>query len=278
MRVPSATFPAMNVIIERLRLPGLFALFLMWSFPLLAEDTFYRDDLEEVFRTHTTDGTFVLYDVSKDTLTVVGATRAGTRFIPASTFKVANSLIALDLGVVTDEDEVVPYGGKPQPFKAWEKDMSLREAIRVSNVPVFQEVARRVGLGQYQRYLEVLAYGNQQTGTDVEHFWLKGPLEISALEQVRFLASLAQETLPISSKSQKAVRDILRTDHSGQSTLYAKSGWTNTPSPDLGWYVGWVERSDELYVFALNIDIHSRSDAKLRKQLAFEFLSAFGIF
>ena len=52
-----------------------------------------------------------------------------------------------------DEGEVIPYGGKPQPFKALEKDMSMREAIAASAVPTYQEIARRVGL---ERYREVL--------------------------------------------------------------------------------------------------------------------------
>ena len=43
-------------------------------------------------------------------------------------------------------DEVLPYGGKPQPRKEWERDMGLREAIKMSNVPIYQELARRIGI------------------------------------------------------------------------------------------------------------------------------------
>src|SRR5262245_38344684 len=81
-------------------------------------------------------GTFVLYDVQADTLTGHDRTRAETRYLPASTFKIANSLIGLSSGAVSSVDEVLPYGGKPQPVEAWQHDMGLREAIRISNVPI----------------------------------------------------------------------------------------------------------------------------------------------
>jgi beta-lactamase class D len=62
--------------------------------------------------------------------------RAERRMRPASTFKIVNSLIALETGAVKDENEIIPYGGKPQPIKAWEHDMSMRDAIRISNVAI----------------------------------------------------------------------------------------------------------------------------------------------
>src|SRR5262245_49877223 len=86
-----------------------------------------RTDLEAVFAENSVAGTFVLYDVGADHLTLVNGGRAKTRFVPASTFKIANTIIALETGVVKDENEIIPYGGRPQPFKHWEKDMSMRE-------------------------------------------------------------------------------------------------------------------------------------------------------
>src|SRR5262249_22512975 len=91
-----------------------------------------RADLEAVFAENGVAGTFVLYDVAADHLTLVNASRAERRFVPASTFKVANTIIALETGVIKDENEIIPYGGRPQPFKQWEKDMSMREAIAPS--------------------------------------------------------------------------------------------------------------------------------------------------
>jgi beta-lactamase class D OXA-50 len=133
-------------------------------------------EIEKIFIAAHATGTFALYDVNTDKLIVHNLARAEKRFIPASTFKIANSLIGLSTGAVKSVDEVLPYGGKPQYFKAWELDMNLRHAIKVSNLPVYQELARRIGIGRMREGLKAIPYGNAETGNEVDTFWLKGPL------------------------------------------------------------------------------------------------------
>lgn len=249
-----------------------------WTGAANARDTVVRDDLTAIFDAHGVQGTFALLDVTSDRLVLVGAQRAGQGFIPASTFKIANSLIALESARIVDENEIIPYGGAPQPIEAWEQDMSLRDAFRVSNVPVFQTLARRVGHAEYVDYLARLDFGNGQVGDDVTSFWLSGPLEISAVDYTGFLARLARGDLPISKRSQSIVRDIARLEQRGDATLYGKTGWTIAPDPDIGWFVGWVERNDTLHSFALNIDMKSRDDASKREDIAKALLVALGVF
>src|SRR5262249_600459 len=79
--------------------------------------------LDAVLAKFSAESTFVLLDVNLGELTVSNLARAQRRFVPASTFKIPNTLIGPDAGVVRDIDEIIPYGGKPQPFKAWEHDM-----------------------------------------------------------------------------------------------------------------------------------------------------------
>ena len=160
-------------------------------------------ELERFFKERNVVGTFVLYDVAADTMLVWNEERAKRRFIPASTFKIANSLIGLDVGAVKDVDEVLPYGGKPQRIKEWEHDMGLREAIKISNVPIYQELARRIGLERMREGVRKLGYGNMEIGNVVDRFWLDGPLKISAVEQTEFLARLAGGKLPIDRKQWK---------------------------------------------------------------------------
>jgi beta-lactamase class D len=243
-----------------------------------AADAEERADLKPLFEAEGVVGTFVLHDpVAGRTITVDGK-RAARRYVPASTFKIANSVIALETGVVKDESEAIPYGGKPQPFKAWEKDMSMREAIAASSVPIYQEIARRVGLERYRDWLERLGYGNRTTGTALETFWLDGPLEISAIEQARFVAALAQQKLPASQRSQGIVRDILRLESSGDRTLFGKTGWRFSSTPQLGWWTGWVERGTRPIAFALNIDMASAEDARKRVAIGRAVLSKIEVF
>jgi len=254
------------------------AFFVIFAYPAQAQERTTRDDLKSVFAEFGTAGTFVLYDIGKKRLTLVNEVRAETRKIPASTFKIANSLIALETAVIDDENQLIPYGGMPQPFKSWERDMSMRKAIRVSNVPIYQELARRIGFENYGKRLKRLRYGNAEVGQDIETFWLKGPLKISAIEQARFLASLAKQKLPLSKRSQTVVRDILRLERKGSSVLFGKTGWTVTPNPQLGWFVGWVENERGIFSFALNIDMNSRRDAKKRKALAKVLLKRLAVY
>lgn len=237
-----------------------------------------RADLAAVFDENGIRGCFALYDVAIGRLVTVNGGRAATRMTPASTFKIANSLIALETGAVVSVDEVIPYDGRPQPFKTWEQDMGMRDAIRVSNVPFYQEIARRVGLVRYRDWLARLDYGSREVGPEVTTFWLREPLQISALEQVRFLAALAQGRLPASERSQAAVRDILRLETRGDATLYGKTGWRMAGEPQLGWWVGWVERGGIVLPFALNIDIHGEADAPKRQAIGKALLVKLGVY
>jgi beta-lactamase class D len=236
-----------------------------------------RPDLDALFRERGVAGTFALYDATADRCIFVNRRRAETRYVPASTFKIANSLIALETGVVKDENEIVPYGGKPQPFKAWEKDMSMREAIAASSVPIYQELARRVELQRYHEWLNRLHYGNERAGEVVDRFWLDGPLEISAIEQGKFVARLAQGNLPASQRSQSIVRDIVRLESTNARTLYGKTGWLTSRTPHLGWWTGWVEQEGKISAFSLNIDMASSEDVAKRVPLGKALLAKLGV-
>jgi beta-lactamase class D len=217
-------------------------------------------------------GTFVLYDPSRGTYTGHDRRRAKRRYIPASTFKVPNTLIGLSVGAVSGVDEVLPYGGKPQPFKAWEKDMSLREAIKASNVPVYQELARRTGLERMRKGVRGLRYGNGRIGKTVDEFWLRGPLKVSAAEQAEFLCRLAQGLLPFPEEAQERTREISLFEPG----LWAKTGWVQATEPQIGWWVGWVKREGKPYCFALNVDMAGPETAAKRVNVGKAALGALG--
>lgn len=222
-------------------------------------------------------GTFVLNEIGSEQLVGHNRQRAETRYIPASTFKIANSLIGLATGAVSSVDEVFPYDGKPRFLKAWEQDMSLREAIKVSNLPVYRELARRIGLQRMRRQVAALGYGNGQVGSEVDAFWLKGPLTISAVEQTRFLTRLAQDQLPFPPATQAQVREISRLEQGANWTLYGKTGWATAQAPGIGWWVGWLEQDGKMYSFALNIPMANVRDASKRIELGKASLRALGL-
>jgi beta-lactamase class D len=232
----------------------------------------------KIFRSEKVNGTFVLYDAKADSYIGHNKPRAEKRYVPASTFKIPNSLIGLSVGAVKSVDEVLPYKSNVPPLsKAWEKDMGLREAIGMSNVPIYQELARRIGLERMRENVSKMEYGNREIGDTVDTFWLKGPLEISAIEQTQFLARLANDELPFPKDCQKSVREIILVEQGENWKLYGKTGWQNAPGRGTGWWVGWVWKGDCLYTFALNMDIRKASDAGKRIEIGKECLKALGI-
>ena len=235
--------------------------------PVWADDFIENLDVKSLFQDAGVEGTFVIYDLNAGQMSGYNGARAAEQFIPASTFKIANSLIGLETGVVTSVDEILPYGGKPQFLKSWENDMGLRDAIKISNVPIYQELARRIGLERMQNMVSKLGYGDQNIGNIVDQFWLEGPLKISAAQQVKFIAKLIKGELQIAEKHQNSVREILRLEHTEKYSLYVKSGWTTAPDPDIGWWVGWITQGDQNYAFALNIDTHNMDDVAKRETL-----------
>ena len=237
-----------------------------------------KPEIAKLFNDAQINGTFVLYDVSNNKFIGYNESRAKTRYIPASTFKIANSLIGLAEGAVKNVDEILPYKGETKPFiAAWGHDMGLREAIKLSNVPIYQELARRIGLNDMRLWLKKLDYGNQEVGNVVDRFWLDGPLKITALEQSKFLAKLTQNTLPLPKQIQKSVKEIVLIEKRKNLELYGKTGWQNAPNKGVGWWVGWIKKDGHTYTFALNIDINKPSDANKRVMLGKASLKLLGL-
>jgi len=217
-----------------------------------------REALAKHFADAGTDGTFVGYKVDEYLVIASDAQRSGEAKLPASTFKIPNSLIALETGVVEDPDkDVFKWDGVKRSIEAWNKDHTLRSAIVASAVPVYQEIARRVGEGRMQKYVDLFEYGNRNIGGGIDQFWLTGDLRIDPVQQVDFVDRLRRGVLPISKRSQDLVRDILPVTKAGEAVIHVKSGLLGAEvgKPSLGWMVGWAENGSAQTVFALNLDV-----------------------
>src|SRR3954465_9405202 len=216
-----------------------------------------RIDLTKRFFEAGTVGTFVGYKVDDYLIIASDKERSGQPQLPASTFKIPNSLIALETGVVEDPDkDVFKWDGVTRGIEAWNKDHTLRSAIAASVVPVYQEIARRIGTERMQKYVDLFEYGNRNIGGGIDQFWLTGELRIDPVQQVDFIDRLRRGALPVSKRSQNQVRDILPVTKAGDAVIRAKSGLLGAErgQPSLGWMVGWAEKGKAHTVFALNMD------------------------
>src|SRR5438477_6900064 len=235
-----------------------------------------RTDLSKRFFDLGTTGTFVGYKVDDYLIIASDKDRSAQPQLPASTFKIPNSIIALETGVVEDPDkDVFKWDGTTRSIEAWNKDHTLRSAIAASVVPVYQEIARRIGPERMQKYLDLFEYGNRNIGGGIDQFWLTGDLRIDPMQQIDFVDRLRRGVLPVGKRSQDLVRDILPVTKSGDSIIRAKTGLLGAElgKPSLGWVVGWAEKGGASTVFALNIDVREPRHIADRMKLAQQCLA-----
>lgn len=232
--------------------------------------------LHALFADAGVNATLVIESLDGRTRYAVNEDRAGIRFSPASTFKVPNSLIALDRGAVTGAGIEFRWDGRQRPVPAWNRDHTLASAIRVSCVWCYQAIAREVGREAYEEELRRLAYGNAVIGEEVDEFWLDGSLRISANEQVHFLRSLRQAPPPFSQALVAVLDDIMLIEEKDGYTLRGKTGWTGS-GQHIGWYVGSLHSDENTWLFAMNFDMHDAAEAALRQALTIGALKLLGI-
>ncbi len=235
-----------------------------------------QPDLGDLFTDAGTAGTFALFDPSDGgRIVVTDRERADAAFLPASTFKIPNALIALETGVVADADSIIfPWDKVVRDFDAWNQDHSLRTAFKASAVPVFQDIARKIGPDRMQQYVNAFDYGNREiAGAPIDTFWLNGNLRISAMQQIDFLQRLYRGELKASKQNQEIVRDIMYLEVTELGTLRGKTGAVGIgvapgAKASLGWLVGWLEHGpNKPYFFALNLDVHDPKHLAMRLPL-----------
>lgn len=178
--------------------------------------------------------------------------------LPASTFKIINTLIALESGVIVDENEIIKWPGHTDTIKYGYRpniyhDISMREAFRLSAGWAYVELAKKIGKDKYQEYLKACQYGNVNLTTADDDFWNFGPFAISPANQIEILMAIHEERLPFTKAHFATLKDMMIQEKTDDYTLRAKTGWTRDGGKDTGWGVGYVEKGEEVYFFATRL-------------------------
>ncbi|MEC3965836.1 penicillin-binding transpeptidase domain-containing protein [Flagellimonas halotolerans] len=204
-------------------------------------------------------GSTTIYDYNHKKWMYTDEQDANVATLPASTFKILNSLIALEYKAVQDETEILNWDGKPKShfgtvIKAWNKDTDMRSAYKNSTVWFYVEMAKRIGRKKYRKILKKCNYGNgnfSEKGTD---FWNYGDFSITPKNQIQLLIKLYENELPFSDGNIDKVKEIMISDRSDTRVLRGKTGWTRKDGIDIGWWVGYVETTDgNIFFFATRL-------------------------
>ncbi|MFY0644599.1 MAG: class D beta-lactamase [Bacteroidia bacterium] len=197
--------------------------------------------------------------------------------LPASTFKIANSIIALESGVVEDDSTLFPWNGQPRRMKIWEKDLIFKQAFHVSCVPCYQEVARNIGVGRMREYLNKFNYGDMKVDSNsIDVFWLEGESQISQYQQIEFLKNFYQDELAISARTKSIMSKLMVIEKNDEYILSGKTGWSIRNGHNNGWFVGYIEYKSKMYFFATNVSPQEEFNMKMfpviRKNVTFKAL------
>jgi len=222
------------------------------------QTTEIRDDFKKFYDQYNVKGGFVLYNQNVDKYLIYNEPQCKAQYTPASTFKICNSLIGLETGVIKDENFLIAWDSIKRR-EIWDKDHTLKTAFPNSVVWYYQELARRVGGQQMKHWLEKAQYGNADTCGGIDKFWLQGKLRISAEQQIDFLRRLHDNKLPFSQRSMDIVKNIMIVKDTSGYVIRAKTGWGSQDGKDIGWYVGYVETRDNVCYFSNCVQTPSKN-------------------
>lgn len=227
-------------------------------------------ELKNVFDKFNVSGSILIYNQNENIYMGYNLKKCNIAFCPASTFKIPNTLIALESGIATSET-VFKWNGEKRTFPYWEKDMTLKDAFKTSCVPIYQEIARHIGVEKMKYYTQLFNYGNLEiTAENIDTFWLIGNSEITQYQQIYFLQKLYNLELPVREESMKAVKEIMRYEVNDSYTISGKTGWAIRQKEDITWFVGYVETNGNVYFFATNVTSNENTDMETFGQVRIE--------
>jgi beta-lactamase class D len=238
-------------------------LFLVTGFISCSPNNVKKDNsLKKYFDENNVKGCFAMKDNGTGKFTVYNLARyRDSSYLPASTFKIVNSLIGLQTGKITNDSMVIKWDGTKRWLDDWNKDLTMYEAFRVSSLPYYQEVARRIGKDTMQFWLDSLKYGVKSVKdkviirSAVDSFWIDNSIKITPDEQLGLVSKLYFDQLPFFKSYQEVVKRAMLFEDKTNYRLSYKTGWgLDEKGNNIGWVAGWIEENNHPYFFVLNIE------------------------
>jgi beta-lactamase class D len=206
---------------------------------------------------HDRAGAFIIIDCTSGIVSDFRPYASAEPIPPCSTFKIWNTLIGLETGLISSaEEDFFKWDGVNRAFPGWNRDLTLKEAFQVSCVPAFQRLARQIGPERMQIWIDKIEFGDRDISAGIDVFWLpakdRKTILISAKEQAFMMSKLVMGRLPFSVNSLTVLKEIMTAKKTGHGILYGKtgSGADEKGTYTLGWFVGYVESDGKTYAFA----------------------------
>jgi beta-lactamase class D len=257
-QVTSRELPLRKILLM-LRITGLCVFFAITLLSCSINNVTEDDDLRPFFTEENLVGTFGLFNNGNGQFSIYNLKRfKDSAYLPASTFKIVNSLIGIQTGRVKDDSTVIRWDGVVRSRPEWNQDLTMMQAFHHSSVPWFQELARRVGKDTMQKWLDSLSYGalrGRAIIKDIDSFWLDNSIKVTADEQLGLVKRLYFSQLPFYKRTMEIVRLLMLRETTPKYKLSYKTGWGITEAGhNIGWVVGWIEENRHPYFFVLQVE------------------------
>lgn len=228
------------------------------------------------------DGAILIYDLEEHKYHSNDFGWAKKGKLPASTFKIIHSMIALETGVVENDSTLFKWDGEKRRLRNWEQDLAFRDAFHFSCVPCYQEIARKIGVHRMTEYLDRFEYGDMKIDSgNIDLFWLEGESQISPFQQIDFLKRFYQSELQISKRIEVIMKRMMIMEDKDDYALSGKTGWSISNGNNNGWFVGYIEHRNKTYFFATNVEPQAQFDMDrfpmIRKDVTLKAFKQMGI-
>lgn len=240
---------------------------------ILAATKIIKPEFDKILKEANVKGSILVFDPSTPKIYSNNFERCNNAYLPASTFKIPNSIIALELGNIADENSVFKWNGEERKLKVWEQDLSFRDAFQYSCVPCYQELARKAGSDTMNYWLKKLNYGNMKVdNSNIDIFWLEGESKISTFEQLDFIYRFYNKQLPLKSKTYEVMEKLLFIENNQQGLLFGKTGWAIRNGNNIGWFTGYLLRKGKIFFIVSNVEPNEKFNMdmfpKIRKDIS----------
>jgi len=215
------------------------------------------------------DECFTLFDLEANKILKQEGNICDVRLSPASTFKIALSLMGYDAKILKDrKNPEWPY----QPsynaaLTIWQTAHNPTSWIKDSCVWYSKNLTQKLGMKKFKHYVDILRYGNKDLSGDpnknngLTTAWLSSSLKISNQEQISFLASMLHKKFLLSDHAYDMTKQILfiETLNNGWN-FYGKTGAAFQQNKDgtfnnqqISWFIGWATKNNRNIIFVKNI-------------------------
>ena len=223
-------------------------------------------EFRSYFDEYKVEGCFLLYDFQQDKTFCYNQERCNQGFLPASTFKILNTLTGLETGIITGENFVIPWDSISRQVPVWNRDHNLKSAFQNSVVPWYHELARRIGTEKMRYWVLKAEFGKMEINDEnIDLFWLTGNSRITPYEQLDFQKRFIRNETPFQQKNIDLVKKIMILEQTPEYIFRGKTGWAVMDDLNIGWLVGYLEKGNNKYAYVINVESADEDSSLFQK-------------